>query len=198
MEQRTHGFDVWQDPMVTLRVPKLFDLRADPFERGDKEGMGYDRWRIDRVFLLVPAQVFVTPLHPDPGRVPAAPEAGLVQPGGRARQADAAAGGRELASRSQCLQQEEDVHHVQQKIVDCHRSCQFGTRRRQRIRAGPGDRRHTDDDPLLDRRAHRGRRYQCPYLDHHLCRRHPPHAEREPDGRQYHQYEGRRQRRGSR
>ncbi len=30
MEQRSHGFDVWQDPMVTLRVPKLFDLRADP------------------------------------------------------------------------------------------------------------------------------------------------------------------------
>ena len=29
-EQRKHGFDVWRDPMVTLRVPKLFDLRADP------------------------------------------------------------------------------------------------------------------------------------------------------------------------
>jgi len=60
MEQRSHGFDVWQDPMVTLRVPKLFDLRADPFERADKEGMGYARWRIDRIFLLVPAQAFVT------------------------------------------------------------------------------------------------------------------------------------------
>ena len=59
MEQRSHGFDVWQDPMVTLRVPKLFDLRADPFERADHEGMGYGRWRIDRVFLLVPAQAFV-------------------------------------------------------------------------------------------------------------------------------------------
>ena len=59
MEQRSHGFDVWQDPMVTLRVPKLFDLRADPFERADHEGMGYGRWRIDRIFLLVPAQVFV-------------------------------------------------------------------------------------------------------------------------------------------
>ena len=59
MEQRAHGFDVWQDPMVTLRVPKLFDLKADPFERGDHEGMGYNRWRIYRIFLLVPAQVFV-------------------------------------------------------------------------------------------------------------------------------------------
>ena len=103
MEQRAHGFDVWQDPMVTLRVPKLFDLRADPFERGDHEGMGYARWRIDRIFLLVPAQVFVKPLHPELGRVPAASAAGIVQPGGRARQADPTARGGELASRSQCL-----------------------------------------------------------------------------------------------
>ena len=59
LEQRAHGFDVWQEPMVTLRLPKLFNLRADPFERADHEGMGYPRWRIDRVFALVPAQVYV-------------------------------------------------------------------------------------------------------------------------------------------
>ena len=35
MEQRHHGFDVWQEPMVTLRLPKLFDLRADPAEKKD-------------------------------------------------------------------------------------------------------------------------------------------------------------------
>ncbi len=87
MEQRSHGFDVWQDPMVTLRVPKLFDLKADPFERADKEGMGYGRWRIDRIYLLVPAQAYVGRLHQDAGRVPAAPEAGFVQPAGRAEQA---------------------------------------------------------------------------------------------------------------
>jgi arylsulfatase len=46
--------------MVTLRVPKLFDLKADPFERADHEGMGYSRWRIDRIYLLVPAQAYVT------------------------------------------------------------------------------------------------------------------------------------------
>jgi arylsulfatase A-like enzyme len=59
MEQRAHGFNVWQEPMVTLRLPKLFDLRADPFERADHEGIGYARWRIDRLFLLVPAQDYV-------------------------------------------------------------------------------------------------------------------------------------------
>jgi arylsulfatase len=59
MEQRAHGFDVWQEPMVTLRLPKLFNLRSDPFERADHEGMGYQRWRIDRAFVLVPAQTYV-------------------------------------------------------------------------------------------------------------------------------------------
>jgi arylsulfatase len=59
MEQRSHGFDVWQDPMVVLRVPKLFNLRSDPFERADHEGMGYGRWRIDRIFTLAPAMAYV-------------------------------------------------------------------------------------------------------------------------------------------
>jgi arylsulfatase A-like enzyme len=59
MEQRSHGFDVWQDPMVVLRVPKLFNLRSDPFERADHEGMGYGRWRIDRIYTLAPAMAYV-------------------------------------------------------------------------------------------------------------------------------------------
>ncbi len=58
-EQRAHGFDVWQEPLVPLRVPKLFNLRRDPFERADHEAFGYERWRIDRLFALVPAQVYV-------------------------------------------------------------------------------------------------------------------------------------------
>jgi arylsulfatase len=58
-EQRAHGFDVWQEPFVTLRVPKLFNLRTDPFEKGDLVGMDYLHWRTDRVFLLVPAQEYV-------------------------------------------------------------------------------------------------------------------------------------------
>ena len=59
LEQRAHGFDVWSEPFVPLRVPKIFDLRSDPLERADHEGMEYKRWWIDRVFLLVPAQSFV-------------------------------------------------------------------------------------------------------------------------------------------
>ncbi|MCE9610303.1 MAG: arylsulfatase [Chthoniobacter sp.] len=58
-EQRAHGFDVWQEPFVTLRVPKLFNLRSDPFEEADHIATDYGHWRIDRVFLLVPAQQYV-------------------------------------------------------------------------------------------------------------------------------------------
>jgi arylsulfatase A-like enzyme len=59
MEQRAHGYEVWQDPMVTLRFPKLFNLRTDPFERADHEGIDYPRWRLERAYLLVPAQAIV-------------------------------------------------------------------------------------------------------------------------------------------
>ena len=58
-EQRAHGFDVWEEPFVTLRLPKLFNLRTDPFEEADHIAMDYGHWRIDRAFLLVPAQQYV-------------------------------------------------------------------------------------------------------------------------------------------
>jgi arylsulfatase len=58
-EQRAHGFDVWQEPFVTLRLPKLFNLRSDPLEQADHVGMDYERWRAERIFLLVPAQQYI-------------------------------------------------------------------------------------------------------------------------------------------
>jgi arylsulfatase len=59
MEQRAEGLAVWQDPLVTLRFPKLIDLRADPFERAPTEAGDYDRWRVEHAFALVPAQAYV-------------------------------------------------------------------------------------------------------------------------------------------
>jgi arylsulfatase A-like enzyme len=59
MEQQEHGLDVWRAPLIPLRVPKIFDLHADPFERADLESGAYERWFIDRAFLLVPAQAVV-------------------------------------------------------------------------------------------------------------------------------------------
>ena len=58
-EQRGHGFDVWQEPFVELRLPALYDLRSDAFERASHESIGYPQWRLERVCLLVPAQAYV-------------------------------------------------------------------------------------------------------------------------------------------
>ena len=58
-EQRAHGFDVWQEPFSFLRLPKLFNLRTDPFEQADHVSSNYDMWRAERLFALVPAQAYV-------------------------------------------------------------------------------------------------------------------------------------------
>jgi arylsulfatase A-like enzyme len=59
MEQRAEGLDVWQDPLITLRFPKLIDLRADPFERAQFDAGEYAKWRVEHAFALVPAQAYV-------------------------------------------------------------------------------------------------------------------------------------------
>jgi arylsulfatase len=58
-EQRAESFQVWSEPLVDLRVPKIFNLRSDPFERADHNAIYYNDWLLRRVFLLVPAQGFV-------------------------------------------------------------------------------------------------------------------------------------------
>lgn len=57
--QDAHGLDVWLQPFTNLRAPYIFNLRMDPFERGKEEGLGYDRWFIDHMYVMVPAQAFV-------------------------------------------------------------------------------------------------------------------------------------------
>src|SRR5262249_50261402 len=60
MEQRAVGtMRVWSEPFTTLRVPKIFNLRTDPYERADITSNTYYDWLFDHVFVLVPAQAFV-------------------------------------------------------------------------------------------------------------------------------------------
>jgi len=60
MEQRGHGLGVWEEPLVAMRVPNIYNLRSDPFERASEDAtMFYGKWKIDRAFLLVPAQAIV-------------------------------------------------------------------------------------------------------------------------------------------
>jgi arylsulfatase len=60
MEQRVRGtLQIWAEPFVTLRLPKIFNLRTDPYERADVTSNTYYDWMLDHVFLLVPAQAYV-------------------------------------------------------------------------------------------------------------------------------------------
>ena len=60
MEQRAPGtLLIWANPFTNLRVPKMFNLRTDPYEKADVTSNTYYDWLIDHVFLLVPAQEYV-------------------------------------------------------------------------------------------------------------------------------------------
>jgi arylsulfatase A-like enzyme len=59
LEQRADGFDVWSEPFVPLRLPRIFNLRSDPLEKAIHESWGYQKWQFDHVFMMVPAQEVV-------------------------------------------------------------------------------------------------------------------------------------------
>jgi arylsulfatase len=56
LENRAHQLDVWREPMVHLRLPLLFNLRRDPFEKSQHNSNTYHDWMIDRAFVLIPLQ----------------------------------------------------------------------------------------------------------------------------------------------
>ena len=60
-EQRAPGtMRVWAEPFTSLRMPKLFDLRADPYERADVTSNTYYDWFISQPYLIFAAQAGVT------------------------------------------------------------------------------------------------------------------------------------------
>ena len=60
MEQRAQGtLLLWANPFTPLRVPLIFNLRRDPYERAQITSNTYYDWLIDRAYLLVPAQAYV-------------------------------------------------------------------------------------------------------------------------------------------
>lgn len=62
MEQRAHRLALWAEPFVPLRIPKIFNLRRDPFERADTDSNTYWDWVLEHAFMLVPAQAYVAKL----------------------------------------------------------------------------------------------------------------------------------------
>jgi arylsulfatase A-like enzyme len=62
MEQRVRGtLALWAEPFVPLRVPKLFNLRTDPFERADTTSNTYYDWLVDHIPQVLAAQAIVVP-----------------------------------------------------------------------------------------------------------------------------------------
>jgi len=60
MEQKSPGtLRVWMEPFIPLRIPLIFNLRRDPYERATITSNTYYDWLLDRAYLLVPAQAYV-------------------------------------------------------------------------------------------------------------------------------------------
>lgn len=58
-EQETEGWEVWMYPNTKLRMPRVINLRRDPFERAMDEAIDYPRWMLERMFMFSPAVVKV-------------------------------------------------------------------------------------------------------------------------------------------
>jgi arylsulfatase len=60
LEQKADGMRVWLEPFTVLRAPLVTNLRMDPFERAEHENaMGFQRWYLERMFLIAPAGAYV-------------------------------------------------------------------------------------------------------------------------------------------
>ncbi len=55
-EQRAKTLQLWAEPFVELRIPKIFNLRRDPFERADENSNTYWDWVLDHLFPIYIAQ----------------------------------------------------------------------------------------------------------------------------------------------
>jgi arylsulfatase len=60
MEQRAKTMMVWAEPFVELRIPKIFNLRRDPFERADENSNGYWNWVVEHFYIVPAAALFLT------------------------------------------------------------------------------------------------------------------------------------------
>jgi arylsulfatase len=59
MEQRATRMQTWAEPFVKLRLPKMFNLRTDPFERADDNSNTYWDWIFDHAWVMYKMQATV-------------------------------------------------------------------------------------------------------------------------------------------
>jgi arylsulfatase len=53
--QYAKGMEIWRDPLTQLRAPFIIDLKTDPFEYAVDGSIFYEKWLVDRAFLILPA-----------------------------------------------------------------------------------------------------------------------------------------------
>jgi arylsulfatase A-like enzyme len=58
-QRRTGTMGIWLEPFTELRMPKMFDLRADPYEHADVTSNTYYDWYLDHMFFVIPATAYV-------------------------------------------------------------------------------------------------------------------------------------------
>ena len=81
MEQRCQGtLQIWAEPFTRLRIPKIFNLRTDPYERADQTSNTYWEWYIRSHHLLYGAQAARRPMGGDVQGLPAGSEAQHLYP----------------------------------------------------------------------------------------------------------------------
>jgi len=59
-ENRGQAFEVWREPFTDLRVPLIFNLRRDPYERAQHNSNTYNDWLLDRVYIVFGANAIAT------------------------------------------------------------------------------------------------------------------------------------------
>ncbi len=60
LEQRATGtLQVWREPYTELRIPLLFNLRTDPYERAQITSNTYEDWFISHAYVMGPSQMYV-------------------------------------------------------------------------------------------------------------------------------------------
>ena len=94
LENRGEAFGVWREPFTELRVPLLFNLRRDPFERSQHNSNTYNDWFLDRAFVIVPLQGLATKFLKSMEDYPPSQSPGSFNLQKVQKQIEAAAGGR--------------------------------------------------------------------------------------------------------
>ena len=111
-EQRAKGtMDNWAEPFVKLRIPRVYHLRRDPFERADFNSNTYWDWMVDHVFMLYASQAVVASQIQNFVDYPPRQKAASFNLDAVMRQLDAAAAAKQAAAAAAAAKQKTEADH---------------------------------------------------------------------------------------